>query len=259
MARKKRRPPVPPQPPPGDEPLHTPFGKLDALFDELSQAPEPPVTPPEPPPAPPPASPPVQPKPKAPAAAEIPSDAEPGLFSAAMSDVTPLPKDRRGHVGKLPQTPHRDYRLADEVSALADLRDLVEGRGTFMLQYTDEYMEGVAPGVDQRLAQRLHQGDFAIQAHLDLHGYTVDEARVTVDRFLTNAYTSGQRCVRLVHGRGRNSIDNRPVLKEQVHLWLSHGRLSRLVLAFATAPLADGGAGAVYILLRREPHASRRK
>jgi len=44
--------------------------------------------------------------------------------------------------------------------------------------------------------------------------------------------------------RGRNSKDNRPVLKEQVRIWLSHGRLSRLVLAFATAPFTDGGAGA---------------
>jgi DNA-nicking Smr family endonuclease len=176
-----------------------------------------------------------------------------------MSDVTPLPKDRRGRVAKQPPTSRRDHRLADEIAALSDLRDLVEGRGTFMIQYTDEYTEGVAPGVDRRLAQRLHQGEFAIQAHLDLHGYTVDEARLSVDRFLTNAYANGQRCVRLVHGRGRNSINNQPVLKEQVRLWLSHGRLSRLVLAFATAPLTDGGAGAVYALLRRATPASRRK
>ncbi len=176
-----------------------------------------------------------------------------------MSGVTPLPEDRRGRVAKQQPTSRQDHRLADEISALSDLQDLIAGRGTFMIQYTDEYMEGVAPAVDRRLAQRLHEGEFAIQAHLDLHGYTVDEARPAVDRFLTNAYTNGQRCVRLVHGRGRNSINNQPVLKEQVRLWLSHGRLSRLVLAFATAPLTDGGAGAVYILLRRVTHPSRRK
>jgi DNA-nicking Smr family endonuclease len=113
----------------------------------------------------------------------------------------------------------------------------------------------VAPGIDRRLAQRLHRGDYAVQAHLDLHGHTVEEAKASVDRFLTNAYSTGQRCVLLIHGRGRNSKDNRPVLKEQVQIWLSHGRLSRLVLAFATAPVTDGGAGAVYVLLRRAPHA----
>ena len=112
-------------------------------------------------------------------------------------------------------------------------------------------MEGVAPGVDRRLAQRLHHGDFAVQAQCDLHGHTVETAKLVVQRFVAQAYTAGQRCVRVIHGRGRNSRDNRPVIKEQVQLWLSHGRLSRLVLAFATAPAADGGAGAVYVLLRR--------
>ena len=108
--------------------------------------------------------------------------------------------------------------------------------------------------IDPRLAQRLHRGDYAVQAHIDLHGHTVEEAKVVVGRFLTSAYMAGQRCVMLIHGRGLNSKDNRPVLKEQVRIWLSHGRLSRLVLAFATAPLTDGGAGAVYVLLRRAPH-----
>ena len=184
---------------------------------------------------------------------------ERALFLAEMSGVTPLSQDRRGRVEKRYQPPQRARHAGVEADALADLRDLVDGRGVFAIQYTDEYMEGVAPGVDQRLAQRLHRGDFSVQAHLDLHGYTVEEAKGQVDRFLTEAYTSGRRCVRLVHGRGHNSRDNRPVLKEQVQLWLSHGRLSRLVLAFATAPAADGGAGAVYVLLRRGPHTTRSK
>jgi DNA-nicking Smr family endonuclease len=152
----------------------------------------------------------------------------------------------------------RGQDASADLHALADLQDLVNGRGAFTIQYTDEYMEGVAPGVDRSVAQGLHRGDYAVQGHLDLHGYTVDEAKDMVDRFVMQAYSSGRRCVRLVHGRGRNSRDNRPVLKEQVQLWLSQGRLSRFVLAFATAPAVDGGAGAVYVLLRRGP-ATRRK
>ncbi len=266
MARKKRHCPASPQEAPQDKPFHMPFGKLKALLGKGGQTPEMPrpvavQEPIAPSPAQITRSNPkrLEPATSQPEPATSQPEPEQALFLTAMSDVTPLPTDRRGRVGKQPKTPPRDHRLADEMSALADLSDLVEGRGTFMIQYTDEYMEGVAPGVDRRLAQRLHQREFAIQAHLDLHGYTVDEARPAVDRFLTNAYTSGQRCVRLVHGRGRNSINNQPVLKEQVRLWLSHGRLSRLVLAFVTAPLADGGTGAVYVLLRRATHASRRK
>lgn len=174
---------------------------------------------------------------------------ERALFLSEMTGVTPLPKDPRGHVDK--PRPQRRVSAYPEPDALDELRDLVEGRGAFSIQSTDEYMEGVAPGVDYRLAQRLHRGDFAVQDQCDLHGHTVDEAKDVVQRFVTQAYTAGQRCVRIIHGRGRNSRDNRPVLKEQVQVWLSHGRLSRLVLAFATAPAADGGAGAVYVLLRR--------
>jgi DNA-nicking Smr family endonuclease len=184
---------------------------------------------------------------------------ERALFLAEMAGVKPLPKDQRGYVEKRQPFAQQRQSILDELHALADLQELVDGRGAFTLQYTDEYMEGVAPGVDRRLAQRLHHGDFAVQGHLDLHGYTVEEAKSLVQRFLTAAYTSGQRCVRLVHGRGRNSPDNRPVLKEQVQIWLSHGRLSRLILAFATAPTTDGGAGAVYVLLRRVPSTARRK
>lgn len=171
-----------------------------------------------------------------------------------MADVEPLSPDRRGRVGKRRKQLDASGVTTDEEVGLADLRDFVEGRSAFTLQYTDEYMEGVAPGVDRRLTQHLHRGDYAIQAQLDLHGYTVEAAKVMVDRFLTNAYMTGQRCVRLIHGRGRNSADNRPVLKEQVQIWLSQGRLSRLVLAFATAPAHDGGAGAAYVLLRRLSH-----
>jgi DNA-nicking Smr family endonuclease len=184
---------------------------------------------------------------------------ERALFLAEMASVTPLPQDRRGRVEKRQQPSQRALGVGSEAEALADLQHLVDGHGAFAIQYTDEYMEGVAPGVDRRLTHRLHRGDFSVQAHLDLHGYTVEEAKGLVERFLTEAYTRGRRCVRLVHGRGHNSRDNRPVLKEQVQLWLSHGRLSRLVLAFATAPAVDGGAGAVYVLLRRGQHAMRRK
>jgi DNA-nicking Smr family endonuclease len=261
MARRKRRKPLSPQPQAsGNDRFHTPFGELKALLREVGSPPPAAALQPsagrEAKPQAPPGSP-VN-KPKSQPSSETSGSQEQALFLAEMAGVKRLSVDRRGRVEKRRQGRRRDREPAYEVEALADLLDLVEGRGTFSIQYTDEYMEGVAPGIDRRLAQRLHRGDFAVQAHLDLHGYTVDEAKDAVDRFLTAVYASGRRCVRLVHGRGHNSIDNRPVLKEQVRLWLSHGRLSRLVLAFATAPATDGGAGAVYVLLRRGPHTSRR-
>jgi DNA-nicking Smr family endonuclease len=243
MGRKRSRSVPPPSPPrPREEPFHSPFRDMREQLRALGHTR---------PAAPPPAAPAVPPAPPA-----RPPDPlmqrEKAVFLAEMADVTPLPKDPRGRVEK-PHALTPKLYPTDDYEALADLRDLVEGRGEFTIQYTDEYMEGLAPGVDRRLAQRLHRGDYAVQAYIDLHGHTVEEAKVAVDQFLTAAYAAGQRCVLLIHGRGRNSKDNRPVLKEQVRIWLSHGRLSRLVLAFATAPITNGGAGAVYVLLRRAP------
>ena len=73
-----------------------------------------------------------------------------------------------------------------------------------------------------------------------------------VDRFLDASVRAGPRCLLIVHGRGLNSKDRTPVLKERLKTWLSRGRASHLVLAFATARPHDGGAGALYVLLRRD-------
>ena len=244
MRRKKSRPTPPPAPQrPREEPFHSPFREMQEQLRAVGQAQ--PATPP-------PAVPVVPPAPPA-RSPEALMQREKAVFLAEMAGVTPLPKDSRGRIEKPQHLTPKPLYPTNESEALADLRDLVEGRGEFTIQYTDEYVEGLAPGVDRRLAQRLHRGDYAVQAHLDLHGHTVEEAKVVVDRFLTAAYAAGQRCILLIHGRGLNSKDNKPVLKEQVRIWLSHGRLSRLVLAFATAPLTNGGAGAVYVLLRRAP------
>ena len=244
MGRKKSR--TPPSAPPKrrrEEPFHSPFRDMQEQLRAIGHTPEPAAPPPEPA---------MPPRPAR--APDVQIQREKALFLAEMAGVTLLPKDARGRVDKPQPSAPRLLSSTDDLEALADLRDLVEGRGAFTIQYTDEYMEGIAPGVDRRLAQRLHRGDYAVQAHIDLHGHTVEEAKVAVTHFLTSAYLTGQRCLLLIHGRGLNSKDNRPVLKEQVRIWLSHGRLSRLVLAFATAPVTDGGAGAVYVLLRRAPH-----
>jgi DNA-nicking Smr family endonuclease len=132
------------------------------------------------------------------------------------------------------------------------LSDLVAGAARFDITDTREYIEGAVVGLDPRLLRRLRRGDFAWQAHLDLHGMTAQEARPEVDRFLAEAVRLGHRCVLVVHGRGRNSKDQTPVLKERLKTWLARGASARIVLAFATARPCDGGAGALYVLLRRD-------
>jgi DNA-nicking Smr family endonuclease len=171
-----------------------------------------------------------------------------------MRGVVHLPTDPRGRVvggaAPAPLVPRR-RRLDDESEAYAELADLVEGSGNFDVTATDEYIEGLAPGIDKRLLKKLRVGDYAVQAHLDLHGFTSDEARPEVEKFLLRARTDGRRCVLIIHGRGHNSKEGIPVLKERLKVWLTRGRISGGVLAFCTARPTDGGAGAAYVLLRK--------
>jgi len=174
-------------------------------------------------------------------------------FEDAMRDVVPLRAEDRSRVDEpAPAGTVVRRPVSEEAEALAVLADLVSGVGSFDITDTDEYIEGRVAGLDPRVVRRLRKGDFAYQAHLDLHRMTADEARLAVDHFLCDAWRRGSRCVLIIHGRGRNSKDQIPVLKERLKVWLGRGALARHVLAFTTARACDGGAGALYVLLRRE-------
>ncbi|MBI4508559.1 MAG: Smr/MutS family protein [Deltaproteobacteria bacterium] len=140
---------------------------------------------------------------------------------------------------------------SEEAEVLASLADLCDGCGSIDFADTNEYIEGIAEGIDRRLLRRLRAGDFAVQAHLDLHGLKRDEAKERVERFIAESRRTSRRCVLIIHGRGFHSKDQIPVLKQALRNWLGRGRIARSVLAFATARTCDGGAGAVYVLLRR--------
>ncbi len=175
------------------------------------------------------------------------------LFADEMIGVAPLEPDPRGRLNAPPPSvkPPADRRAREDAEAYAALADLVGGGGTFDVADSDEYIEGIAEGVDRRLLRKLRKGDFAVQAHVDLHGLTSDEARGEVERFIDSARSSGNRCVLIIHGRGLHSKEGAPIIKERLKVWLSRGRIGKLVLAFTTARPSDGGAGALYVLLRR--------
>jgi DNA-nicking Smr family endonuclease len=224
MPRKDPRPKAPKQ-----ETFNSPFKALK----KKALAPEPAKVAPRPVAAP----------PDSPAAAP-----DEDLFSLAMSGVLPI-ADPRGSAP--PRAPRPANVVDDDAETLARLAELVSGDGPFDIADTDEFIEGSAPGLDRRVLAALRRGEYAIQAHVDLHGLAKAEAKETVDRFLAEARRDGKRCVLVVHGRGLNSKDQIPVLKEQLKVWLQRGRIGKSVLAFATARPHDGGAGAVYVLLRR--------
>src|SRR6266851_3455015 len=107
------------------------------------------------------------------------------------------------------------------------------------------------------LVSRIRRGEFSVQAHIDLHGMIQPDAKEALNQFILASVRKGHRAVLVVHGRGLRSPGGQPVLKHAAAQWLSHGTIGGYVLAFATARAYDGGAGAMWVLLRRERRRAR--
>lgn len=175
---------------------------------------------------------------------------EAAILREAYAGVRPL-----GANGNTRMPPMREVNrpvVSEEAEVLAALSDLVSGQGNFDLTETEEYVEGTRVGIDPRLTSRLRRGEFAVQAHVDLHGMIQTAAREALTGFILESVRKGLRTVLVVHGRGLGSPGGRPVLKHAAAQWLSHGTIGAHVLAFTTAKPQDGGAGAMYVLLRRD-------
>lgn len=171
-------------------------------------------------------------------------DDDQALFQQQMQGVQRLKHDRVTHAPLKPG-PVARQRLADEQQVVRDMMsDEVEMRE---VEY-GEYLLFKRDGVQHKLMKKLRQGRYRIDAELDLHGLTVSQARQTLVRFLHECQHHNNRAVRIIHGKGLGSAHRGPVLKNSINKWLPQ-RLE--VLAFCSATAADGGTGAVYVLLRK--------
>lgn len=188
--------------------------------------------------------------PAKPSAKSTPEEDELALFRQSIGSVEPVKKGPGLVTGGPPPADAARIRSEDE-DVVEELALLVGGTGEFELADSTEFIEGAARGLDRRIVQKLKRGEYPVQGRLDLHGMGRVEAQKAVETFVTSSRRAGKRCVLIVHGRGLNSEDNIPVLKQGVQAWLSRGRVGREVMAFTSARPQDGGAGAVYVLLRR--------
>jgi DNA-nicking Smr family endonuclease len=111
---------------------------------------------------------------------------------------------------------------------------------------TDESLSFRRPGMGPDVVRKLRRGNWSIQRQLDLHGFRREDAREALGAFIREANKAGVRCVRVVHGKGLGSPGKTPVLKGRVQGWLIQ---KQEVLAFVQARPADGGAGALVVLL----------
>lgn len=180
------------------------------------------------------------------------------IFVQAMAGVTPLDGRHKGREvlaeSAEPSVPPRSFKdeaAGEQAWVAAALRNLVQGRLEFELKFSEEYMHGCIQGLDRRVLEQLKAGQFSVEAHLDLHGLNALQAREAAIDFLRAQYYLGRRCVLLIPGRGRNSPAGLACLREELPLWMTREPLRRMVLAFCTALPRHGGAGAVYVLLRK--------
>lgn len=165
-------------------------------------------------------------------------------FRAAVGAVTPLTIRQRVEHDRPPHPPIPRQRLEDNEQVLiAAVSDEFE---IDTLLHTDAELSFRRPGVGPDVLRRLRRGEWVIQDHLDLHGARVDEAREALALFLREALKRGMRCVRVVHGKGLGSKDRQPVLRGKVRVWLAQ---RQEVLAFCQARPAEGGGGALVVLL----------
>ena len=179
------------------------------------------------------------------------------LFKEAMEGVTPISRDR--YVERIFQIkPVEGSRQKEDDEALEKLKNLVRYGIGFNVSDTSEYIEGTGYNVHPEIARRLHQGDFSIQAFVDLHGLIVEDAKEVFEKFLKWAVTHGKTGVLIVHGRGLSS-PSEPILKNKVIEWLTRGPWRKWVVAYSSARRCDGGAGATYVLLRPRPVSKRLK
>lgn len=179
------------------------------------------------------------------------------IFEEAMADVIRLSRNNCD-VQPTPKWPASVADSNTESEILRQLEELVRTGKGFVVADTPEYIEGTGYRVNRAVAEKLHRGEFSIQGHIDLHGLSVENAREAFEFFLKKSIADGKRMVLVIHGRGLSS-PAKPILKTNVFKWLTTGPWRKWVMAFTSARLCDGGAGATYVLLRKRPATKRFK
>jgi DNA-nicking Smr family endonuclease len=170
---------------------------------------------------------------------------ERSLFADAVGHVVPLRKSAAPGPARARPAAVARQRQRDEAAALAE--SIADAFDAESLLETDDALSFRRRGIGLDVVRKLRRGVWVLQDEIDLHGLRSDAARERVADFLRDATRAGLRCVRVVHGKGHGSPGREPVLKAKVKSWLvQHGE----VLAFTHARPADGGHGALIVLLR---------
>jgi len=170
---------------------------------------------------------------------------EANLFRTSVGAVEPLRTAARVSTPLPRPQPIAHQRLADDEAALQE--SLSDEFSIDTLLEVDEDLSFVRGGIGPDVLRKLRGGGWVTQDQLDLHGLRTDQARTALSQFVRDSVKRGMRCVRIIHGKGLGSLGKKPVLKNKVRNWLVQ---KDEVLAFCQARAADGGSGALMVLLK---------
>ncbi|MFA5984022.1 MAG: Smr/MutS family protein [Methylococcaceae bacterium] len=166
------------------------------------------------------------------------------LFRQAVGPVQAVKSDKivLENTGKPKPKPYPKVQQVDleeqlQVTSSPDLENLSH----------EDSLGFLAPGLQKNVLKKLRRLHYGLHAEIDLHGLNSHDAKHQLLAFLHDCVEGGCRCVRIIHGKGYRSVDQHPVLKNNVNLWL---RQHRDVQAFCSATPQEGGAGAVFVLLQ---------
>lgn len=183
------------------------------------------------------------------------SEESKSLFEQAMQDVTPLKPGEQRPLHDANKTKQSSKDLVRKIkkrqhqpprsSANSQLDDSVT---TSKVSAFDSISYS-QKGVRSKELTALKKGELKIQSELDLHGMTADQAQATIQQFIAICYADKERVIRIIHGKGYNSNEELPVLKNLTNQIL---RQMSEVIAFSSAPVKDGGVGAVNVLLKAQ-------
>ena len=148
-----------------------------------------------------------------------------------------------------PPAPDARMSRADEAHVLIELQELPDNADLLELSALEgaDRMQYLANGYPPKILRKLRRGQFKVQDEIDLHHMPLPGAKAALTLFLHEAKQRRIACVLLVHGKGLRSGMTGPVLKNMLDRDL---RRRQDVIGFTSAPLSQGGTGALLLLLK---------
>ena len=168
-------------------------------------------------------------------------------FRAAMGDVKPIKREKRVTLSS-DETSDHNRKARREAATAVEVSESNELSGEYIEPVDpNDILSFQRPGVQHGVFRNLRLGKYSIEARLDLHRHSVEQARTAVYTFVQDCLSNDIRCALITHGKGEGR-KNPALLKSCVAHWLP--QLDQ-VLAFHSAQKHHGSSGATYVMLRK--------